>query len=96
MFFPPNPQINFSSIQYPTQHPWKSSAFKNSNNIHFKNFSKMASRKTPNAWDDDDWEAQADQALQEVVEGPGVQEPTTKAERLAKHREAQRKIWEAA
>lgn len=56
----------------------------------------MSSNKTPNAWDDDDWETQADRALQEVVDSPREQEPTTKAERLAKHREAQRKIWEAA
>lgn len=56
----------------------------------------MASKKTPNAWDDDDWETQADRALQEGVEGNSVPEPTTKAERLAKHREMQRKIWEAA
>ncbi|KAJ4421634.1 hypothetical protein N0V82_003635 [Gnomoniopsis sp. IMI 355080] len=56
----------------------------------------MANRKTPNAWDDDDWETQADRALQDGVEGHHVPEPTTKAERLAKHREMQRKIWEAA
>lgn len=56
----------------------------------------MASKKTLNAWDDDDWETQADRALQEDVEGNSAQEPTTKAERLAKHREMQRKIWEAA
>lgn len=57
----------------------------------------MPSMKTPNVWDDDDWETQADRALQEdTVDGPTAQEPTTKAERLAKHRETQRKIWEAA
>lgn len=57
----------------------------------------MSQRKTPNAWDDDDWEAQADRVLQdEVLEDPSAQAPTTKAERLAKHRETQRKIWEAA
>ncbi|CAN8098734.1 unnamed protein product [Discula destructiva] len=57
----------------------------------------MSLKKTPNAWDDDDWEAQADRALQdEGAEDASAQEPQTKAERLAKHREAQRKIWEAA
>lgn len=56
----------------------------------------MESKKTPNAWDDDDWETQADRVIQEGVEGNSAQEPTTKAERLAKHREMQRKIWEAA
>lgn len=56
----------------------------------------MSNKKTPNAWDDDDWEAQADRAAQEEVVDPSAQEPKTKAERLAEHREAQRKIWEAA
>lgn len=56
----------------------------------------MAPKKTPNAWDDDDWETQADRALQEGIEENHAPEPTTKAERLAKHREMQRQIWEAA
>jgi hypothetical protein len=55
----------------------------------------------PDAWDDDDWEAQADAAdkvaavsaaavaAEEVVK-------TSKAERLAKHAEANKQIWESA
>lgn len=56
----------------------------------------MSNNKTPNAWDDDDWEAQADRAAKEEVADPSAEEQKTKAERLAEHREAQRKIWEAA
>lgn len=50
----------------------------------------------PDAWDDD-WESLADRA----AEGRPSPEPEkevkmTKAERLAMHAEAQRKLWEAA
>lgn len=50
--------------------------------------------KVPDAWDDD-WEAQADGGA--PLEEP-AQEPValTRTERLARHEEAQRKLWEAA
>ena len=55
------------------------------------------SSKVPDAWDDDDWEAQADRAAQEEpLPEPGPQVPLTRAQRLAKHAEAQRKLWESA
>lgn len=47
----------------------------------------------PDAWDDD-WEAQADKLEEEKEPEPPV--PMTKAERLAKHAEANKKIWESA
>lgn len=56
----------------------------------------MSNKKIPNVWDDDDWEVQADRAADEEVVDSSAPEPKTKAERLAEHREAQRKIWEAA
>lgn len=53
----------------------------------------------PDAWDDD-WESLADRAAKEnpspEPEPEEQQFPMTKAERLAKHAEAQRKLWEAA
>ncbi|KAH6663875.1 hypothetical protein B0J14DRAFT_450094, partial [Halenospora varia] len=56
--------------------------------------SKKAS--TPDAWDDD-WESQADKADQEP-EIPKVQEEVklSKKERLAKHAQTNKKIWESA
>ncbi|KAJ4297260.1 hypothetical protein N0V88_004178 [Collariella sp. IMI 366227] len=50
----------------------------------------------PDAWDDDDWEVQADQAPKEEPSKPEIQAPLSRAERLAKHAEEQRKLWEAA
>lgn len=55
--------------------------------------------KVPDAWDDDDWEAQADRAAKEVPPTPAAREPPaplSRAERLAKHAEEQRKLWESA
>lgn len=52
----------------------------------------------PDAWDDD-WESLADRAAKEKPEPekePEKELPMTRAERLAKHAEAQRKLWEAA
>jgi hypothetical protein len=48
------------------------------------------------AWDDD-WESQADKA-ESAAEIAKVEEQgkVTKAERLAKHAETNRKIWESA
>lgn len=51
--------------------------------------------KTPDAWDDDDWETQADQIGKD--EGAPLEPaPMPRTERLAKHAEAQRKLWESA
>ncbi|OTB02510.1 hypothetical protein M426DRAFT_195933 [Hypoxylon sp. CI-4A] len=53
--------------------------------------------KAPDAWEDDDWEVQADKAeLQEPESEPETQAPISKAERLAQHAETNRKIWESA
>lgn len=53
----------------------------------------------PDAWDDD-WESQADKADEAAVIAPVVvpEQPVkvTKAERLAKHAEANKQIWESA
>jgi len=50
----------------------------------------------PDAWDDD-WESQADKADAEL-ESAKVEEPVkvTKQERLAKHAETNKKLWESA
>jgi hypothetical protein len=50
----------------------------------------------PDAWDDD-WESQADKADQ-AAEATKVEEhfKISKAERLAKHAETNKKIWESA
>lgn len=58
----------------------------------------------PDAWEDDDWESQADRAAQQekarahagTTAAPPPEEPLTRTERLARHSETQRKIWEAA
>ena len=56
----------------------------------------------PNAWDDDDWEAQADR---ERTERKNAKEPQqvapqqasmSRQERLQQHAEANRKLWESA
>lgn len=50
----------------------------------------------PDAWEDD-WESQADKAgIEEAHQQPEAQPPRTKAEILAHHAEANRKIWESA
>lgn len=57
--------------------------------------------KIPDAWDDD-WESQADRLAREEEESGSngkcedAATTMTKAERLAKHAEQQRKLWEAA
>ncbi|KAK3341110.1 hypothetical protein B0T25DRAFT_330808 [Lasiosphaeria hispida] len=53
--------------------------------------------QVPDAWDDD-WEAQADGPAKEpAAQQPAPQDvPMTRAERLAKHAEEQRKLWESA
>lgn len=53
--------------------------------------------KIPDAWDDDDWEVQADrEAKQAPAPRPEPEVPVSRAERLAKHAEEQRKLWESA
>lgn len=60
-----------------------------------KTASKMVKKNTiPNAWDDDDWEAQADKA--EASTSPTEPTKISKAERLAKHAEQNKKLWETA
>lgn len=57
----------------------------------------------PDAWDDD-WEAQADKLASDASNNskpeaeaePETQMPQTKAERLARHAETNRKLWESA
>lgn len=56
----------------------------------------MGKDKIPDAWDDDDWEAQADRMAKEEPPRPETQAPLTRAELLAKHAEEQRKLWESA
>ncbi|KAK3937183.1 hypothetical protein QBC46DRAFT_366402 [Diplogelasinospora grovesii] len=55
--------------------------------------------KVPDAWDDD-WEAQADRAAKDEQKQPEEEQEAsatmTRAERLAKHAEMQRKLWESA
>jgi hypothetical protein len=56
------------------------------------------SKKTvvPNAWDDD-WESQADKADAAAAAAKTDEEvKISKAERLAKHAETNRKLWESA
>jgi len=56
----------------------------------------MVKKIVPDAWDDD-WESQADKA-DVVAEASKAEEEVkvTKAERLAKHAETNRKIWQNA
>ncbi|KAK4105602.1 hypothetical protein N658DRAFT_503719 [Parathielavia hyrcaniae] len=56
----------------------------------------MGKDKIPDAWDDDDWEQLADRAVKEEPPKPEPPKPLTRAERLAKHAEEQRKLWESA
>ena len=50
----------------------------------------------PDAWDDD-WESQADKADAAAAAAKAEEEvKVTKAERLAKHAETNRKLWESA
>ncbi|KAI0841094.1 hypothetical protein F5Y06DRAFT_293581 [Hypoxylon sp. FL0890] len=62
----------------------------------------MAKRttKVPDAWEDDDWEVQADRAVAEEESEPQPQpqpQPQlSRAERLAQHAESNRKLWESA
>lgn len=53
--------------------------------------------KIPDAWDDDDWEVQADRAAKEDSPVPETQQaPMTRAERLAKHAKEQQELWNSA
>ncbi|KAL0938880.1 uncharacterized protein CTRU02_205489 [Colletotrichum truncatum] len=49
----------------------------------------------PDAWDDD-WESQADKLDAQAQVLPESQTPLSKAERLARHAESNRKLWEQA
>jgi hypothetical protein len=51
----------------------------------------------PDAWEDDDWESQADRLDKEpVVESPQPAKPLTQRERLVQHAERNRRLWEEA
>lgn len=51
--------------------------------------------RVPDAWDDEDWEAEADKAAKS--EGKLAEQPVlSKAERLAQHAEKNKKLWESA
>lgn len=52
----------------------------------------------PNAWDDDDWEAQADRIERKEAKEPQVapQPSVSRQERMQQHAEANRKLWESA
>jgi hypothetical protein len=56
----------------------------------------MGKDRIPDAWDDDDWEQHADRAAKEDPPKPEPPVFLTRAERLAKHAEEQRKLWESA
>ncbi|KAH7039705.1 uncharacterized protein B0I36DRAFT_309130 [Microdochium trichocladiopsis] len=60
--------------------------------------SRSGGAKLKDAWDDDDWEAQADRAAKEPPAPPKVVQPAplSKKERLAQHAELNRKLWESA
>ncbi len=55
----------------------------------------VKARAVPDAWEDDDWETQADRAETDEPT-PGPQAPLSRRDRLAKHAETQRKLWEEA
>ncbi|KAI2616475.1 hypothetical protein GGR54DRAFT_641498 [Hypoxylon sp. NC1633] len=62
-----------------------------------------SSSKVPDAWEDDDWEVQADKAITAGEEEepeprpqPQTQPSLSRAERLAQHAESNRKLWESA
>ncbi|KAI1415587.1 hypothetical protein F5Y13DRAFT_146317 [Hypoxylon sp. FL1857] len=59
---------------------------------------KRTTTKVPDAWEDDDWEVQADRAVaeEESEPQPQSQPQLSRAERLAQHAESNRKIWESA
>lgn len=58
---------------------------------------KKGVQKVPDAWDDADWETQADVAAKEAPkEKPGPAVALDKHERMALHRESNRKLWQSA
>jgi hypothetical protein len=65
--------------------------------FHVKTAYKMGKNaELPDAWDDD-WESQADKAEAQAESSSGeTQAKISKADRLAKHAETNKKIWESA
>ncbi|KAI1631467.1 hypothetical protein F4809DRAFT_165364 [Biscogniauxia mediterranea] len=59
---------------------------------------KKPATKVPDAWEDDDWEAQADKAATTGESEPATESQVklSKKERLAQHAELNRKLWESA
>ncbi|KXJ91747.1 hypothetical protein Micbo1qcDRAFT_161758 [Microdochium bolleyi] len=60
--------------------------------------SRSGGARLMDAWDDDDWETQADRAAQQPPGPPKAaqQAPLTKKERLAQHAELNKRLWESA
>ncbi|KAL7923972.1 hypothetical protein ACQKWADRAFT_33030 [Trichoderma austrokoningii] len=50
----------------------------------------------PNAWDDDDWETQADRSESKEPSQAAPQPNLSRQERLQQHAEANRRLWESA
>ncbi|KAL7628360.1 hypothetical protein AAE478_002562 [Parahypoxylon ruwenzoriense] len=63
---------------------------------------RKTATNVPDAWEDDDWEAQADKAAaaaekeEQGAPQPQPQLPLSRAERLAQHAESNRRLWESA
>lgn len=53
-------------------------------------------KKVPDAWDDDDWETQADRTAKEPPKEEAPAGPLSKTDRIELHREHNRKLWESA
>lgn len=58
----------------------------------------MTKTTIPDAWDDDDWETQADKMTSDPASAVAVLpvDKITKSERLAQHAESNKKLWESA
>ena len=72
------------------------------NSLVTAGFIMVRGKNVPDAWDDD-WESQADKLAREEEEGGASLKDKSempvimsKSERMAKHAEQQRKLWEAA
>ena len=59
---------------------------------------KPKTQKVPDAWDDDDddWETQADRTAKESPNEEAPACPPSKNERMERHLESNRKLWESA
>lgn len=57
---------------------------------------KPKAQNFPDAWDDDDWESQADRAAKEPPTEEERPAPLGKNERIELHKEHNRRLWESA